>query len=487
MTIKPDLFIPGETCWRIARASRAAVIVDADDYFRIARAAMLKAEKQILLVGWDFDARIPLAKEQGEDDEGPLPVGDFIPWLVEHRPELEVYLLRWDVGALKTLTHGSTLVTVANWMMHKRIHTKLDGHHPTGGSHHQKIVVIDDCLAFCGGIDMTAERWDTRCHADDEPQRLDPAGDAYGPWHDATTALEGPAAVALGEQSRARWAAAGGAPIAPPHPSEDCWPDELVAGFTDVPVAIARTLPEMDDQEPVHEIEALYLKLIASAKHHIYAESQYFASRRVAEAIARRLDEPDGPEIVIVNPETAQGWLEPMAMDTARARLVEALRKRDTHRRLRIYHPFTAGGTAIYVHAKVTVIDDLVLRVGSSNFNNRSMRLDSECDVAIQAEASGDAVSIAITGIRDGLIAEHLGLDPADVSAKIAETGSLIATIEALRGPARTLRDYLIPDLSTVEAWLAENEVLDPENPDDMFEVTSGGLLRGLARKWWHR
>ncbi|HEY0275012.1 MAG TPA: phospholipase D-like domain-containing protein [Paenirhodobacter sp.] len=35
------------------------------------------------------------------------------------------------------------------------------------------------------------------------------------------------------------------------------------------------------------------------------------------------------------------------------------------------------------MHAKVMIVDDRVLRVGSSNFNNRSLRLDSECDVIL--------------------------------------------------------------------------------------------------------
>jgi hypothetical protein len=66
---------------------------------------------------------------------------------------------------------------------------------------------------------------------------------------------------------------------------------------------------------------AKYLALIARARRYIYAESQYFASRRIAEAIAHRLEEPDRPEFVLVNPFKSQGWLEPVAMDTARARL----------------------------------------------------------------------------------------------------------------------------------------------------------------------
>lgn len=476
---KPIL-IAGETCWRIETATRATVIVDADEYFRTARKAMLAAKHQILLIGWDFDARILLGGGEPAADDGPVEVGAFISWLVERTPELNVYLLRWDVGALKSLFRGRTLFTLADWIRNDRIHTRLDGHHPTGGSHHQKIVVIDDCLAFCGGIDMTAGRWDTRAHRDDDLGRILPGGEPYGPWHDATTALQGPVAKALGELARERWELASGDTIAPPPPSEGCWPDGLPVDFADLPVAIARTVPEMPDETPVYEIEALYLAAIAGAKRWIYAESQYFASRRVAEAIAARLDEPDGPEIVIVNPDGAEGWLEPLAMDTARARLVEALRKRDVHRRFRMYIPFTAAGEAIYVHAKVLVVDDQLLRVGSSNFNNRSMRLDTECDVAIVAP--DDETATCIARIRDGLIAEHIEVSVEEVAATLDRTGSLIATIEALRGPGRTLRDYVVPDLSSIEEWLADNEVLDPEHPDDMFETTSGGLLKGLVR-----
>ena len=482
MTHAPSLLVPGETCWKIADATRATVIVDADDYFRTARRAMVAATHQILLIGWDFDARIKLGGQEPPEDGGPEEVGPFISWLVDRTPTLNVFLLRWDVGALKSLTRGRTALTVLDWMRHERINTKLDGHHPTGGSHHQKIVVIDDCLAFCGGIDMTAGRWDTRAHLDNDPMRVLPNGEPHGPWHDATTALQGPVAAALGDLSRDRWARAGGDPIDPPPHRDGCWPDGLPVDFHDVPFAIARTSPEMEGEPGVHEIEALYLAAIASAKRHIYAESQYFASRRVAAAIAKRLDEADGPEIVIVNPETAEGWLEPLAMDTARARLVESLRHRDVHRRFRLYHPFTAGGESIYVHAKVLIVDDNVLRVGSSNFNNRSMRLDTECDVVLVAESKRTEGCIA--RIRNGLIAEHLDVLPEQVAERLAETGSLIATIEGLRGPARTLRDYIVPDLSAVEEWIADNEVLDPENPEDLFEATGGGLLKGVVTRF---
>jgi phosphatidylserine/phosphatidylglycerophosphate/cardiolipin synthase-like enzyme len=183
---------------------------------------------------------------------------------------------------------------------------------------------------------------------------------------------------------------------------------------------------------------------------------------------------------VIVNPETAQGWLEPLAMDTARARLVEAIRQHDPHRRFRLYQPFTAGGRGNLRPRQGARRRRSVLRVGSSNFNNRSMRLDTECDVAI--EASGPEDRLAIARIRDDLIGEHLGVGPERFAAEFAQRGSLIDAIEALRGPGRTLRDYVTPDLTAIEAWLAENEVLDPENPEDMFEPMRGKLLKGVRR-----
>ncbi|MES2174190.1 MAG: phospholipase D-like domain-containing protein [Pseudomonadota bacterium] len=479
---------PGEDCWRIARAERASVIIDADNYFRNARAAMIKAKRRIMLIGWDFDAAISLIREDEVDDGAPAVIGDFISWLVDRTPELEIFLLRWDVGAMKSMVRPTNLFTTLKWMAHPRVTVKLDSHHPPAASHHQKIVVIDDCFAFCGGIDMTGDRWDTRHHRDEEPGRHHPDGSPYGPWHDATTALSGPIAAALGEHARNRWAGAGGDPLQPIEGVQDCWPDKLPVQFEGVDIAIARSAPKMDDQDELIEIERLYLNQIAAAKRHIYAESQYFASRRIAEAIVKRLAEPDGPDIVIVNPEQADGWLEQQAMDTARARLYEALKSRDPHGRFRIYHPFTQRGAPIYVHAKVLIVDDRLIRVGSSNMNNRSMRLDTECDICIDTQLPGnDGRQAIILKIRDDLIAEHLDLPAERVSTVIAERG-LVAGIEELRQkPGRTLRPYVTPDLNDVQAWIADNEVLDPEGPEEMFEaVSERGLFRRM-KGWFGR
>src|SRR3546814_17164999 len=80
--------------------------------------------------------------------------------------------------------------TSLRWARRRNITFKFDSAHPIGAAHHQKIVVIDDALAFCGGIDMTADRWDTSAHLDDDPRRRRPSGRFYGAWHDATVALD---------------------------------------------------------------------------------------------------------------------------------------------------------------------------------------------------------------------------------------------------------------------------------------------------------
>jgi len=357
--------------------------------------------------------------------------------------------------------------------LHERIPLKLDGAHPPGAAHHHKIVVIDDAVAFCGGIDMTGDRWDTSEHRDDDPRRRRPfTRRAYGPWHDATTAVSGAAAKALGDHARERWRHASGQVLPPPPAGSDPWPDNLPVDMADVGVAIARTIPAYETQKEVREVEALYLAAIASARSSVYLESQYFASRAVAEAIARRLGEPDGPEFVIINPESAEGWLEEELMGSARARLLAMLGRSDRFGRLRVYTPVTEGEQPIYVHAKIMIVDDRLLRVGSSNLNNRSMGYDTECDLALEAD-DDTHLSRTIQDFRAKLLAEHLGTSPERVSAIVAEQQSMIAAIETLSGPGRSLRPFDPPAITDAEKALADHEFLDPERPRSLWHALS--------------
>jgi phosphatidylserine/phosphatidylglycerophosphate/cardiolipin synthase-like enzyme len=197
----------------------------------------------------------------------------------------------------------------------------------------------------------------------------------------------------------------------------------------------------------------------------------------------------------LINPVMADNWLGALAMDTARARLRESIRRHDTRGRFRIYHPVTAAGEAVYVHSKLMIVDDKVMRVGSSNFNNRSMRFDNECDVAFEAGDS-NVLASRLLDLRNDLLAEHLGVNVDGVTETIERTGSVIKAVEALRenrrpgepGMERTLVSYETPDVSGLAEWIADNEILDPEGPEAVFEpIERRGLFRGRLKMPFRR
>jgi phosphatidylserine/phosphatidylglycerophosphate/cardiolipin synthase-like enzyme len=483
----------GQSVWCYAKADRAHVVIDAADYFELMRDAMCKARQRVFLIGWDFDTRILLSAGRrwwkiGKRARYPARLGSFMLWLGHRTPNLEIRLLKWNVALLKSIFRGTMIVDLTRWMFSRAIDFKFDAAHPVGCSHHQKIVVLDDKLAVCGGIDMTSDRWDTREHVHNDPRRRRPSGRRYMPWHDVTMMMEGEVAQALGELGRERWRVAGGEEMVPCQPQHETpWPDNLHAEFENVEIGIARTRAAWGDGEQVAEIENLFVEQIARAKRFIYAETQYFASRRIAEAICRRLIEPDPPEFCIINPITADGWLEQVAMDSARVRLVRAVQEVDHAGRFRIFVPHTTGGDPIYVHAKLTIIDDEVLRIGSANMNNRSMGLDSECDVFIDRMRPANAhVGTQISDLRYSLIAEHTGLAEAEVPALIERYGSMAAMIDALPQEGKHLRPLVLPELNDAERALADAAVLDPERPGEMFEpIDRKGLFRrrGLLQK----
>ncbi len=498
------------TVWRYAMARRAHVVIDADAYFRLVREAMEEARQRIFLIGWDFDSRILLSDgrrwwQKGRKTRFPARLGSFILWLIDHRPTLEILLLKWNFSLFKSLFRGTMLVDLVRWALRSRIDFKFDAAHPLGCSHHQKIVVIDDVFAVCGGIDMTTDRWDTPEHLPRDPRRRSPTGKLYGAWHDVTMMLEGEIAARLGELGRERWQVAGGRAVEPCAPQEATpWPERLEAEFANVEIGIARTRAAYGELEQVCEIEALFAAQIRRAQRFIYAETQYFASRVIAEAICERLLEEDPPEIVIINPLTAHGWLEQVAMDSARGRLLEVVRCADHAGRFHIFHPVASDGTPIYVHAKVMIVDDEVLRIGSANMNNRSMGLDSECDVFLDlarpANAGRPELEATIRALRCRLLGEHCGLNEEEAARRLGEAGgsmaAMIAQIDAQGGANRKqLRPLPLKDFSDAEKALGESEVLDPERPSEMFEPIErrglfrrkGALMRVRLKERWKR
>lgn len=453
---------PGRNCWRVAQARRAAVLIDAADYFQNLAEALRQAQKSIMIVGWDFDGRIRLCPQH----EDCASLGDVLRALVEARPELEVRILVWSGALVHTPGETMPLLLGAPWAKHPRIAIRLDTKHPLYASHHQKLVAIDDAIAFCGGIDLTVERWDTCGHEEVHPCRLMPDGKAYSPVHDVQMAVEGEAARAVAEVARERWRLATGEALAVPECEGDYWPQRLEPDFADTPVAVARTAPAYGGAPAVHEIEALTDDLLAAARRSIYIENQYLAASRVRRFLEKSLAARRGPEVVVVVRRVSPGVLERFVMGSNRDRLIRRLRHADRHNRLRIFYPVVAGKEApceVLIHAKVMIVDDTALRVGSANLNNRSMGLDTECDLAI--EAGEEAERRAIAAVRDKLIGEHLGVAPADVAAAVARHGSLIRGIESCNRHARGLRPFPETDFNGPTEPITGTDFLDPRRP----------------------
>ena len=170
----------GRNCWRIEHADRVAVVVDAADYFHFVRELCESARNLLIFVGWDFDSRISL--EPG-DRADRVRLSRFFLRLTKRDPKRRIAILKWRFGALKQFFNPTSLWTLIRWEASRAIDFKFDGAHPVGCSHHQKIVVIDDAIAVCGGIDLASGRWDTPEHCDDDPKRRLPNGKAYAPWH----------------------------------------------------------------------------------------------------------------------------------------------------------------------------------------------------------------------------------------------------------------------------------------------------------------
>jgi phospholipase D1/2 len=127
-------------------------------------------------------------------------------------------------------------------------------------------------------------------------------------------------------------------------------------------------------------------------------------------------------------------------MGALRDQVLHHLVAADRHGRLRIVYPIAsrARGVSTFVHSKVMIVDDRFVRIGSANFSRRSMGVDSECDLAVEA-CVGQRHHAGVTHIRNRLIGEHLGMTPGDVAVETARLGSLRALIDARADADRTL------------------------------------------------
>jgi phosphatidylserine/phosphatidylglycerophosphate/cardiolipin synthase-like enzyme/uncharacterized membrane protein YdjX (TVP38/TMEM64 family) len=476
------LLAEGETCWKIAHAPRFAVLIDAAEYYANLRSAILAAERSVVIVGWDIDSRVRLVPERKPKDGYPAKLLPFLNAVLSEKPDLHIVLLAWDFSMIYAFEREFLPGYTFRSQAHPRLHFVQDGAHALGASHHQKIVVVDGCVAFTGGMDLTIRRWDRSEHAPHEEARVDPAGEPYAPIHDVQVAVDGDAAVAVHELVRSRLEhalayaeqSAEHVPppkLPPPEPerASEVWPRAMQPDFEDIEVGVSRTHASTSgDEADVREIAKLTRTAFLTARKYVLIENQYLTAALAGNAIAESLAQPEGPEIIAVLPKAESGWLEQSSMGVLRARMLEHLHRADVHGRLHIYYPRVPelGEYSLNVHSKVLIVDGTFLKIGSSNLSNRSLGLDTECDLSIEAAEDDSRVRGAIHRVLCRLLGEHLDWSPDECARALSQAGSLTALIESRRDHPRSLQplDWRAEDAPLNLEALGEL-VVDPERP----------------------
>jgi uncharacterized membrane protein YdjX (TVP38/TMEM64 family) len=249
----------------------------------------------------------------------------------------------------------------------------------------------------------------------------------------------------------------------------------------------------------VTEVLEFNLAAVAAARERILIENQYLTAAQVGDALAKRLETPDCPEIVVILPKAECGWMEQSSLGILRTNMLRKLRAADAHGRLHVYYPVVPdlGGESLNVHSKALIVDDWLFKLGSSNLSNRSMGIDTECDLVLEADPDDprDAeLRASIAGIGYRLLGEHLHEAPERIAQAVADAGSLATVIEARRGHARSLQP-LEPDpqqpplnfalldgmLVDPERPMAAEQLLDQMVPDELRRPTRKSLLVVVA------
>ena len=419
---EPELLEPGRNVARVERAERVGVFYDSASYFDALVDALREARQTIYIAAWDLHSGVQLRR--GEDG---CTLREVLKEAMAARPGLRVYMMLWG----KTFPYSA----LGEWFQEQKVTWSLPDDRfaynaiatPPRASAHQKVVVVDDVLAFVGGVDLAQHRWDTIDHEVNHPQRTGPRGTSYGPFHDVHGVLSGDAARAFGEVFRHTWEHTfeGDAALVTPWEAAPIWPRGVEPLFEDVPVGVGCNRPSWAGEEARH-LEALWGDLIDSARDHLYVETQYLAHEALVDRVVARLRREDCPEMVFVLPLKPGGTLpEELTIGRLTDADAERMRENDLHDKLRLVTPKVCeeGEEAWpYVHAKVAVVDDRVLRLGSSNLAQRSTGSDNELDCVIEAAGARQ--------VRDRLLAAHLGLSQAQVRDFIDRTGSMVELID---------------------------------------------------------
>ncbi len=283
------------------------------------------------------------------------------------------------------------------------------GHWPVGidiqhASYHQKFMVVDNDVAFIGGMNLRRVDWDTNEHLVFDPRRMlfdatqaereavadhDEFPDT-GPRKDYMVRIEGPAAQDAADIFKKRWDLLRYEGV---EYSNNSSAFEVVRDITAVAggsqVQVTATLPDPLWQ---HSIAESWLNAVANAEDYILIEDQYFRAPLLNDAIVARMNQDADLRLIVIT-KPVDEWVDPGCAwtHTAHARFESLFPNRYQMLQLRAFASAVTWGfdeTEGYfhdmdVHSKLIIIDDTFLSVGSANKNNRGMIYEGELNVAV--------------------------------------------------------------------------------------------------------
>ncbi len=368
------------------------VMVDGAQALPRIAAAIAAAESHVHVAGWHVEAAFRLGHTPGSPTVRGL-LGD----LAERMP---VRVLVWAGAPVPVFkpTRADVRRGREELCAGTRIHCVLDRHERLAHCHHEKLVIVDDEVAFVGGIDLTGLGGDRFDH-NDHPYRA-----ALG-WHDGAVCIRGPAVADVAEHFRSRWQEVAGEELAPP---------AVPGPAGDVELQLVRTVPERAyafvPKGEFRIVEA-YTRALRSAERLVYLENQFLWSPELVRILADKLRRPPHPDfrLVILLPARANN-----GADDTNGQLGVLTEADAGHGRLlacTLYSRDPAAGRSapVYVHAKIGIVDDRWMTVGSANLNAHSLFNDSEVNLVTQDAG-------LVVDVRRRLWAEHLEAAPEAVA-----------------------------------------------------------------------
>ena len=407
------------------------VLIDGETALPSIAQAIRAARSHVHIAGWHVSPDFEL--ERGENATGVREL------LAEAAERIPVRVLLWAGAPLPVFNPPRRRVREVKHELCQgtRISCELDPREHPMHCHHEKLVLVDDELAFVGGIDLTelsGDRFDHRHH----PHRR-----SLG-WHDASSRLRGPIVADVARHFSFRWQEVTGESL--PQPSEvPEVGDQTVQLVRTVPQGVYPSLPKGD-----YRILEAYLRALRSAERLIYLENQFLWSPEVVEVLAAKLRDPPNEDFRVVallpvhpnnGADVTRGMASELAaVDDGSGRFLACS----------IYARDESGQpTPVYVHAKVGIVDDRWLTLGSANLNERSLFNDSEVNVVTDDRRLARDTRVA-------LWAEHLEVPPEEIreldhARLVDERWRPIATEQLARrerGQRLTHRLVALPQIS---------------------------------------